>query len=184
MFFKQNLVDQSIFIKKVPEKFSDINFEAIKQDAMDSFDKKQSLSKDMFSYDKNYFKLKDRADNLWLYQFIRDYYKASTKTWANTLIQTDASYLILNRGSDVSTHNHIDDYDINNSPDYVALATIDAEDAFIEIDYAAGRKRQMKQRVPLIPQEVIVFNSELNYRYLLNKSIKNTIVLTFKLQLI
>ena len=75
MFFKQNLVDQSIFIKKVPEKFSDINFEDIKQDAMDSFNKKQSLSKDMFSYDKNYFKLKDRADNLWLYQFIRDYYK-------------------------------------------------------------------------------------------------------------
>ena len=64
------------------------------------------------------------------------------------------------------------------------LAIIDAEDAFIEIDYASGRKRQMKQRVPLIPQEVIVFNSELNYRYLLNKSIKNTIVLTFKLQLI
>ena len=69
MFFKRNLVDQSIFIKKVPEKFSDINFEAIKQDAMDSFNKKQSLSKDMFSYDKNYFKLKELNYNCFDFYF-------------------------------------------------------------------------------------------------------------------
>ena len=41
----------------------------------------------------------------------------------------------------------------------------------------------MKQRIPLIPMEIIVFNSELEHRYLLNKNFKNTIVMSFKLQI-
>ena len=64
------------------------------------------------------------------------------------------------------------------------MAVIDADkDSFIEINYEGGRKRNMKQRIPLIPMEVIVFNAELQHRYLLNKNLKNTIVLAFKLQL-
>jgi len=121
-----------------------------------------------------------------VYEFIRDYFKQTKLDSAsNTLVLSDSAYIILNKGSDISSHNHINEYDLNNSPDYTGLAVIDSDkDSYIEIDYEGGRKRNMKQRVPLIPMEVIVFNSELKHRYLLNKNFKNTIVLAFKLQLI
>ena len=186
MFFKQNLIDQSIYIKKIPTQFSDIDFTQIKEDALESYKRKKVLSTNKFSPEINYYKVKDRKDNVWVYEFIRDYFKQTKLDSAsNTLVLNDSAYIILNKGSDISSHNHINEYDLNNSPDYTGLAVIDSDkDSYIEIDYEGGRKRNMKQRVPLIPMEVIVFNSELKHRYLLNKNFKNTIVLAFKLQLI
>jgi len=185
MFFKQNLIDQSIYIKKIPTQFSDIDFTQIKKDALESYKNKKALSTNKFSPEINYYKVKDRRDNVWIYEFIRDYFRITLldKTH-NTLIMTESAYVVLNTNSDIASHNHINEYDINNSPDYTALAVIDAdEDSFIEINYQGGRKRSMKQRIPLIPMEIIVFNSELEHRYLLNKNFKNTIVMSFKLQI-
>jgi hypothetical protein len=185
MFFKQNLIDQSVYIKKIPTQFSDIDFTKIRQDALDSYKNKKVLSTNKFSPEINYYKVKDRKDNVWVYEFIRDHFRQSNlQKTENTLIMTESAYVVINKNSDIASHNHINEYDINNSPDYTAIAVIDADkDSFIEINYEGGRKRNMKQRVPLIPMEVIVFNAELEHRYLLNKNLKNTIVLTFKLQL-
>ena len=185
MFFKYNLIDQSIFIKKIPQQFSDIDFDQIKKDALESYKNKKVLSTNKFSPEINYYKVKDRKDNLWIYEFIRDHFRQATlQKTKNTLIMTESAYVVLNTNSDITSHNHINEYDINNSPDYTAVAVIDADkDSFIETNYEGGRKRNMKQRIPLIPMEVIVFNAELQHRYLLNKNLKNTIVLSLKLQL-
>ena len=172
MFFKQNLIDQSIYIKKIPTQFSDIDFTQIKKDALESYKNKKVLSTNKFSPEINYYKVKDRKDNVWVYEFIRDHFRLSfLQKTQNTLIMTESAYVVVNTNSDITSHNHINEYDINNSPDYTAVVVIDAD------------KRNMKQRIPLIPMEVIVFNAELHHRYLLNKNLKNTIVLSFKLQL-
>ena len=75
MFFKQNLIDQSIYIKKIPTQFSDIDFTQIKEDALESYKRKKVFSTNKFSPEINYYKVKDRRDNVWIYEFIRDHFR-------------------------------------------------------------------------------------------------------------
>lgn len=184
MFFKKNLIDQSIYLKKIPEKFTSLNLDSLKKDAYESFENKQFLNSNEFSVFKNYYKTKDNINSRWVYDLIRDYFTISNYT-ERSLVNLVTSYIILSRGAYIDLHCHIDEYDLNNSPDMSALVVLSSEkDSFVEFEYEGGRKRQMKQRVPLIEKEIIIFNSELKHRFLQNKNIKKTALLSFQMQLI
>lgn len=184
MFFKQKLVDQSVYIKKIPSSFLSIDYKKIEKEAMDSVKKKLTLNNNSFSPYKNYYTAKDNIHHIWVTDFVRDFFKIGLYEKA-TLVPHSTSYIVLNRGDDISSHNHIDEYNIQGSPDFTALLPIkSAENQFLEIEYGHGRKRQMKQRVPLIPEEVILFNAELNHRFLINKEFQTTIILCSQMKLI
>lgn len=185
MFFKQKLIDQSVYLKKIPKKFTSINLDTLKKDALKSFENKKFLNSNEFSVFKNYYKTEDNVNIRWTCDLIRDYFRVLTPDRPETLVILNSSYIILNRSINIDLHSHIDEYDLNNSPDMSALVVLDTEDdSFVEFEYEGGRKRHMKQRVPLIKNEIVLFNSELKHRFLHNKSFNKTILLSFQMQLI
>ena len=185
MFFKKNLIDQSIYIKQIPDQYLSIDYKTLEKDALDSFEKKQFANSNDFSPFKNYYRVKDNPHVKWIYDLIRDYFNLQNFPNERTPILFKSNYIVLNRGVDIPLHQHIDEYDLHNSPDISSIITIASnENSFIEFQYEGGRKRHMTQRVPLIEKEIIVFNSELKHRFLVNKDFKNVVLLSFQMQLI
>lgn len=183
MLFKQTLIDQSIYLKAIPEKYLSIDYKKIKKEALESFTKKQKINSNEFSFYKNYYKLTDNLHVNWIYDLIRDYYNLDFKG-SKTLILNKSYYIVLNRNSDIDFHNHIDEYNIKNSPDFTAIVSLtENKNDFVEFEFEGGRKRQMKQRVPLNKGEVILFNSELRHRFITERFHENLLLLSFQMQL-
>lgn len=184
MFFKQTLIDQSIYLKSVPDQYLHIDYEKIKKEALDSFEKKKKINSNEYSPYKNYYQLKDNQNVQWLYELIRDFFSISFEK-KKTLILRENYYIVINKNSDINLHNHIDEYELNTSPDMSAIIPINSkENEFIEFEFEGGRKRHMKQRVPLNKGEIVLFNSELKHRFITDRTHENLLLLSFQMQLI
>ena len=185
MFVKNTLVEQFVSLKKINTEYLPIDFEFLKKEGLESFKQRKTLNNNKFSPYKNYYQADVNNNIVWIYDMIRDFYVVANLESKKTPILTQFSYIIVNKDSDTFLHNHIDEYDLHNSPDLTALIPIVGDkDSFIEFFYESGRKRHMRQRVSLFEQEVILFNSELKHRLIINKHHKNLIFLSLKMQLI
>lgn len=185
MFIKNTLIEQSIFSKKIDTKYLPVDFKYLEKEALDSFKQRRVLNTNKFSPYKNYYQAKTNNHIVWIYDTIRDFYFLDNLKAELTPILREFSYIVVNKDSDTFLHNHIDEYNLTNSPDLTALIPIVGDkDSFIEFFYQSGRKRHMRQRVPLFEQEVILFNSELKHRFIINKHHKNLIFLCLKMQLV
>ena len=185
MFVKNTLVEQSVLLKKINTKYLPIDFEFIKNSALESFKQRRVLNNNKFSPYKNYYQADVNNNIIWIYDMIRDFYVVSNLKLKKTPILTQHSYIVVNKDSDTFLHDHIDQYDLHNSPDLTALIPIVGdEDSFVEFFYESGRKRHMRQRVSLFEKEVILFNSELKHRFIIDKHHENLIFLCLKMQLI
>lgn len=185
MFVKNTLVEQSISSKKINTKYLPIDFEVLKKEGLESFKQKRVLNTNKFSPYKNYYQAETNNHITWIYDMIRDFYVVDNLKEKLTPILRHFSYIVVNKDSDTFLHNHVDEYNLTDSPDLTALIPIVGDkDSFIEIFYESGRKRHMRQRVPLFEKEVILFNSELKHRLIIDKHHKNLIFLCLKMQLV
>jgi hypothetical protein len=185
MFVKKTLIEQFISSKKINTKYLPIDFELLKKEALESFNQKKVLNTNKFSPYKNYYQAKTNKHIVWIYDMIRDFYILDNIKTNMTPILGEFSYIVVNKDSDTFLHDHINEYDLNNSPDLTAFIPIVSDkDSFVEFFYEGGRKRHMRQRVALYEKEIILFNSELKHRLIINKHHKNFIFLSLKMQLV
>ena len=185
MFVKSTLVEQFVSLKKINTKYLPIDFELLKKEGLKSFKQRRVLNNNKFSPYKNYYQADVNNNIIWIYDMVRDFFVVDNPKLEKTPILTQHSYIVVNKDSDTFLHNHIDEYDLHNSPDLTALIPIVGDkDSFIEFFYESGRKRHMRQRVNLFKEEIILFNSELKHRLIINKLHKNLVFLSLKMQLI
>ena len=80
-----------------------------------------------------------------------------------------------NEGS-IKRH-HLDYADLKNSPDIVMLYFIDSDDNNMIIEYDDNRKKGIYWNMPIESNKYVMFNSNLEYYLLPNKSDNQRIVL-------
>ena len=80
--------------------------------------------------------------------------------------------IVVEKNQSINSHHHMDDYDIENTPDVSAIVVCKTgkEKSYVEFEYEHGRKRHHKHLVKLEPKKVIVFNSELRHSFLTNSN--------------
>ena len=94
--------------------------------------------------------------------------------------------IVITQGDQINYHHHIDEYDLENSPDISAIVVSKVGDKpnYIEFEYDQGRKKNMKYRKLLEHKELIIFNSEIKHCITKNYNHEPTLLLSFKFQLV
>ena len=86
----------------------------------------------------------------------------------------------------LNSHIHIDDYDLDNSPDISAIVVckIGDQKSYVEFEYEHGRKKQHKYIIELEHNKVIVFDSALRHSFTTNFNHEPILIISLKFQLI
>ena len=182
MFKKKTLVDQSIYTTTIP-KVLPINFDKLNINILENYDYKNKLNPHQFSYLKDYYRLEFDQQVRWLSDFIVDHYGVHYNC---KVVPLAHSGIVVEKNQSINSHIHIDDYDLNNSPDISAIIVCKTgkEKSYVEFEYEQGRKRHHKHLVELEPKKVIVFNSELRHSFLTNINHEPILSISLKFQLI
>jgi len=182
MFSKVSLIEQANFIDKVPSVLP-IDFDKLKNNIIKNYGFRNVQNESDWSYLNQYYNLDDDINITWLHDYIRDHYRL--KTGKNPVFLQRAG-LLQNYQEEINFHHHLDDYDLEGSPDISAIITINCgkEPTFVEFEYEGGRKRHMKHRIEFENKQIIIFNSELRHRFSKNINKEPLINLSFKFQLI
>ena len=182
MFKKKTLVDQSIYTTTIP-KVLPINFDKLNINILENYYYKNKLNPHQFSYLKDYYRLEFDQQVRWLSYFIVDHYGVHYNC---KVVPLAHSGIVVEKNQSINSHIHIDDYDLNNSPDISAIIVCKTgkEKSYVEFEYEQGRKRHHKHLVELEPKKVIVFNSELRHSFLTNINHEPILSISLKFQLI
>jgi len=149
----------------------------------------EKLSDDIFNYQKDYFKIIDDKQIFWLIEYIRDIFDLHNNL---TLIPLKSGVIKLKPGQILGSHNHLDEYDIANSPDITCLYGVkvkkaDVEDwsknSYVMVEYEDHRWKQKKYQVPVEHRKFVLFNSSLNHS-IVNKDDEDIILFSFQFQTI
>jgi len=182
MFEKINLVDQSIIVEKIP-KILPINFDKLNLNVFNNFYYQNAQNNNESSYLKNYYHVDHDIEITWLSDFIRDHYCVK---FEKTPVLLASAGILVEQNQSINYHHHLDEYDLENSPDISVIVTLKTgkEPSFIEFQYEQGRKRHQHHRVQLKEKQLIIFNSELRHCFTKNFNSRPTVNLSLKYQLI
>ena len=182
MFFKDSLIEQSILTDTIPS-ILPIDFGKLKTNIIKNYAFQNFLNDSDWSYLNQYCNLDDDVNITWIQDYIRDHYKID---YQRTPVFLQRAGIVQNQNEQINYHHHLDDYDLEGSPDISAIITIDCgkEPVFVEFEYEGGRKRHMKRRIRLEKKKIILFNSELRHSFLKNINKEPTVNISLKFQLI
>lgn len=182
MFEKVSLVEQSILSVAI-SKIVPVNYDKININILENFYYKNVQNNSEFSYLNNHYNIEIDNNIIWIGDFIRDHYRLKFKKTPLLLFK---SGIVVTQGDQISTHHHINEYDLENSPDISALVTCKVGDnpCYVEFDYEQGRKKHQKYRKRLVEKEAVLFNSEIKHRITKNLNHEPTLLLCLKFQLV
>tara|TARA_B100001094_G_C18191212_1_gene807380 strand:- start:4249 stop:4818 length:570 start_codon:yes stop_codon:yes gene_type:complete len=147
----------------------------------------EKISNDIFNYEKDYYKLKDNQQVFWLLEYIKDIFDLNNDL---PLVLLKSGVIKLKPGQSLSSHNHLDKYDINNSPDITCLygvkvksTNVDdwSKNSYIMLEYDDHRWSQKKYQVPIEHRKFVLFNSSINHS-VYNNDNDDIILFSFQFQ--
>lgn len=147
----------------------------------------KNLSDNIFDYQKDYYKLIDDKQVFWLIEYIRDVFNFHNDL---PLIFLKSGVIKLQPNQTLSSHNHLDEYNINNSPDITCLYIVKtkklnvddwSKNSYVMVEYEDHRWKQKKFQIPLEHKKFILFNSSLNHS-IVNKDNEEIILFSFQFQ--
>jgi len=176
------LTEQSIIIGSIP-KLLKFDKDSIKINLLKNYSNNNYQSFDEFNYHKDYLTIDYHQHITWISDFIADNY---TLNYKKSLVQNSLSGIVLFPGQSINYHHHVDDYDIHHSNDITCVYNLEAQkdSSSIVFEYQQGRKRHAKYKQPLETNKYIIFNSELNHSYTINKSDKPIFAICWNFQII
>lgn len=182
MLDKKVLTEEFIIHDQIPSILK-IDTDLLLQKALLNFHNKKRVNEDPFYYDYHYTKLDDNKNITWVQDYIRDHYKTE---YNKTPILTKSDALIQAEGDTIGNHHHIDDWDYEGSPDISALYCLEAREkpSYIMFEYACGRDRKRRWRMPMKTGQVIIFSSSLLHSLTRNENKDPIINLSFQFQLL
>tara|TARA_R100000734_G_C3304453_1_gene94969 strand:+ start:351 stop:905 length:555 start_codon:yes stop_codon:yes gene_type:complete len=182
MFHKKTLVDQSVITNNLSSTLP-INFDKININILENFYYKNCQNNNDDSYLKDYYHLEYDKQITWISDYIRDHYRLNYK---KTPVLLSFAGLVVRQNESINYHNHIDEYDLEHSPDMTAVITCKTGDkpSFLEFEYEYARKRHQKHRVLLKTKQIVMFDSNLRHSYIKNLNHEPVLNLCLKYQLI
>jgi hypothetical protein len=167
---KKTLNSQFVIWDYFPVLQSLVDYDKVKLNALKNYWGNYRQSYDIDDWRYNYFNLSDDKNISWIIDYIRDSYNLiSTK---NTLRPNSRRCMVLSQNESINSHNHIDPYDLLNSPIMSGIFTsqIGKNEVNLVIEYETGRLKSQKMRIPMETNKIILFNSELNHYYEANNN--------------
>jgi len=183
MFFEKKFTKQSIYLNRIP-KILPIDFDRLKKEIKKYHNKKFKKSNTDFSPFFNYYHIPDTIDIIWIRDYIKDFFDLKTK---KTLVHKKTCFLWMKKNEYINSHQHIDLYDIEESPDFSFIVCVSCGNnypKYIEYEYECGRKKHGKYRQYYQEKSIIGFNSELMHSFSKNLNKEETINLSFRFQII
>lgn len=175
---KISLVEQFLYVDTFPLKQSLVNLEKVKFNAMLNYwgDHRQTNNENSFLYD--YYNLTQDKNITWILDYVKDKHDLESK---RNLINPQSRLLIQGKDESINYHNHIDEYDLINSPSISGIYTISCGEnpVYFKVKYGAGRKQEFEHLIPLKENQLIVFNSELFHCFTKNENKKHIINICF-----
>jgi len=117
----------------------------------------------------------------WVMDYMRDHVRGE---YGFTLIPISIFAQIHGKGENTIKRNHIDPYDIHNSPDFTFMYFVNAEDDELVIEWEDHRDKGRFWTIPIKTGKFVMWNSDLNYYMLPNKKDSFRIALLFNCQII
>lgn len=184
MFVETNLVKTSIYTDRIPKDILEIDYSLIKKKSMDSFNKNLKLNQSDWVYLYNYYHYDHDINITKLNDYITSHMKLLLDK--KSLILLRGSTIIQDKGKTIESHQHIDDYNIDHSPDYSVIFVVDhgQKANYVEFEFEGGRQRHMKRRIFLQKSNILLFNSELKHSFSINENEEKNIFLSLKYQII
>jgi len=176
------LIKQSIYTDKIPKKLP-IDYRELKKNIIYNYENKLYKNDSDWSYLNQYYRMDEAKYSSWIRDYIRDHFNLYFK---KALKIIDTAGIVQNKNEEINFTDHIDDYDLFNSPDLSSIINIDKgkSPAFIEFEYNNSRHRHLKYREFLEPGKIILFSSNLSHRFSKNLDSKKIINLSCKFQFI
>jgi len=187
--FKQVLTEQFIFTYPLPSKLTNIDLNKIQNHVLSFYKEDNRIKHPKYWYRHNYHKINYHQHIGWLTEFLSDHYAVSFNK-KPILLQRDGGVtaLIQQKNESINSHNHIDPYDYNNSPDLTVLYTVSDTDekkpTYIVFEYENGRNRHCRWKLPLKKNHFIFFSSTLNHYITKNTNDDLLINLCFNFELV
>jgi hypothetical protein len=181
--FYDELTIQHKILSGTISKTLPVNYDAVALNIMSNYFYNNVQNKDQFSYLQDYYFVDDDKYITWINEYIRDHYQLE---YDETPILSNTSGIVIKQGEQINYHHHIDDYDLQQSPDISAIVTCKTGDipTYIQFEFEDGRRKMMKYKVPLERGKLILWSSDISHCFLKNPNHEPTINLSYRFQLI
>ena len=173
------VLSESFYIKGFISKSLDLDKFYIKNNIIKNYAYDSQLTKDKLYPSKDYINLSQDENVLRLNQYFVDFYKL----YHRENIEIMHNYgIFLNQNQSINLHNHINDYDLTNSPEISVLYVVDCNDDSLDVEFQFHKRltRNSKKMVTLKQNDYLVFNSNLQHGILANKNNKPILLLSFQ----
>ena len=131
----------------------------------------------------NYCETNDVQSLSWMHDYIRDHYKVE---YFETPIIVRRHGIVLEKNSSLGSHHHIDEWDLEGSPEISVLWCLEDRDVNSKVvfEYEFGRNKKLRYSLPLEKDTLIIFPSYLRHKITKNTNKDPIVALSFQFQLL
>jgi len=176
-----NLTKISLYQGKIPSLLSNkIDFDNLRKNFILNRSVDNFQSENVASYYSNYLNFQDHKHVMWIYDYIRDFIKFEHKI---KILMREKSAIVQYFNESVGLHNHMDDNNLHQSPDYSVIYTIESGEIPSYIIFKYGDKLKDRYcKLELKRNNFIVFPSYLNHSLSKNMNQSPLIHLSIRLE--
>ena len=171
--FKKLILSEQFCLKFKLPKASKVNLDVIENFVLSFYKEENRVRDPRYWYRADYHKLNYHQHTHWISDFITEAFSVKyDRKPILTQRHGGISAIIQQTGEQINSHNHIDEWDLNESPDISALFTVSklTEPVFLVFEYDNGRHKYNRFKVPLEQGYGIIFSSSLNHHITKNNN--------------
>ena len=171
---KNILSEQFIVTGKVKTDIAFLKPKLIENHCLTNFSLDNRIKDDQFWHLENYISLPYHQHVQWFFDYIRDHFREKfTKTFIPP-VKNDLNIraIVQQSGESINYHNHINPWDLENSPDISCLYCVSEtpEPCHIIFKYDDGRNKHRLWKRELKYNNFILFNSDIEHHIETNKN--------------
>ena len=188
MFDNKRLLSETFLVTGKVDKVSKVNYDTIKSHILSHHKKENYLSDNPVFYKKDHFKIGYHQHIQWVSDYIRDMFNIEYKKYLHTLnknYEDNISAIVLQPNQSLITHNHINPYDLDCSPDVSCYLNLTEDENLPKLvfEYDDHRKKELRLIQKLFKNKFVLFSSSLNHYTMSNETDKDIILLCLKYSL-
>lgn len=171
--FEKLILSEQFCLKFKLPKASKVNLDVIENFVLSFYKEENRVRDPRYWYRADYHKLNYHQHTHWISDFITEAFSIQyNRKPILTQRHGGISAIIQQTGEQINSHNHVDEWDLNHSPDISALFTVSklTEPVFLVFEYDNGRHKYNRFKVPLEQGYGIIFSSSLNHHITKNNN--------------
>lgn len=171
--FEKLILSEQFCLKFKLPNASKVNLDVIENFVLSFYKEENRVRDPRYWYRADYHKLNYHQHTHWISDFISEAFSIKyNRKPILTQRHGGISAIIQQTGEQINSHNHVDEWDLNHSPDISALFTVSklTEPVFLVFEYDNGRHKYNRFKVPLEQGYGIIFSSSLNHHITKNNN--------------